>query len=100
MKRRGHPFAFKRGGVYYANPALQGAAQIAVACVGHDGSVVTLATLKGITGAHVRVIEGRETAQFGLDNGQQYFVSSVAEVEHLDEAGAAIAMFTESKVRG
>lgn len=83
--------AFERGGVYYANPAMRDAGQLVVACVGRTDDTVTLAFVSGVVGVKVKTIEGRETAEINVAGDKWYFVSAVAKMDGVDDAGAILA---------
>ena len=89
---------FERGGVYYANPAQADAGQVVVACVGRKNKSVTLAFVRGVIGANVDVIEGRETVAFESVDGQTYFASAAARAD-LDDVGVALAALNGAKAK-
>ena len=82
--------SFERGGVYFANAGMKDAGQLCVTYVGRKDGSVTLAVMRGIVGAEVKVIEGREVVTFETVDGGWYMCSAATKVE-LDEAGAALA---------
>ena len=83
-------FSFVKGKAYYANPTLQGAKQVIVACTGRSGHTATFTRVNILKRVEVVGIDGRETARIKADDGHDYFVSAAAEVD-LDNAAKVLA---------
>lgn len=77
-------YQFEKGKAYYANPTLQGAKQMIVACTGvtrgRDGLYATFTRVGLLKRVKVSEIEGRDTVMLKCADGD-YFVSSAIEVD-------------------
>ena len=76
-------YQFEKGKAYYANPALPGAKQKIVLCIGVNsgraGIFATFSQVGLLKRAKVRNIEGRDTVMLRCCDGD-YFVSAAVDV--------------------